>query len=140
MRIASLFLIATLRLVMFPTVARTQQEPAGPPAARDSSLFEDLGLSTDQRAKVTAIHQQIQEQNAPLREQARQLLGGKSYRDLTPAERESLKPKLEPIRRQMMENRRKGREQIMAILTPEQRRMFSEHVRDRRGGPPQDQE
>jgi protein CpxP len=138
MRIASLFLLATLRLVLFPTDARAQQPAAGPPPGMDSSVFNDLGLTPDQRAKVAAIRQQVQQENAPLREQMHQLTGGKSYRDLTQAERDSLKPQIEPIRRQLMENARKAREQIIAILTPEQRKKFAERVQERRGPPPQD--
>lgn len=140
MRIAPLFLATALGFVTLPGAARAQQEPAGPPPAMDSTAFDDLGLTADQRSKITAIHQQIQQQNAPLREQMRQILGGKSYRDLTPAERDSLRPKLEPIRRQMMDNGRSGREQIMAILTPEQRRKLAAHVRERRGRAPEEHE
>ncbi len=62
----------------------------------------------------------------------RAALGGKTFRELPPAERDSLGPTLEPIRRQMMENNRKGREQINALLTPEQRRKFVEAMRARR--------
>lgn len=136
MRIASVFLVATLRLVLLPTTARAQQEPA---QSRDSSMFADLGLSADQRAKVAAIRQAVQQENAPLRAQMRQITGGKSFRDLNPAARDSLRPKLDPIRRQLMQNMRKGREQVMAILTPEQRRQFLEHARNRRGGRPAEQ-
>jgi Spy/CpxP family protein refolding chaperone len=137
MRLASLFLVATLRLVLFPTDARAQQQPAGPPRWMDSSALSDLGLTPDQRAKITTIRQQVQQENAPLREQLRQLAGGKSFHDLSAAERDSLRPKAEPIMRQMRENARKGRDQIMAILTPDQRTKFAAHVKEHRG-PPED--
>jgi Spy/CpxP family protein refolding chaperone len=137
MRIASLFLIATLRLVLFPTDGRGQQ-PAGAPLGMDSSAFSDLGLTPDQHAKIAAIRQQVQQENAPLREQLRQLAGGKSFRDLSAAERDSLRPKAEPIVHQMRENARKGRDQIMAILTPDQRKKFEAHVQEHRGPPPEE--
>jgi Spy/CpxP family protein refolding chaperone len=138
MRVTSLFLLATLRLVIFPTDARAQEQSAGPPRGMDSSAFSDLGLTPDQRAKIATIREQVQQENAPLREQMHQITGGQSYRDLTQAQRDSLKPQIEPIRRQMMENTRKAREQVMAILTPDQRKKFAARAQERRGPPPQD--
>ena len=74
------------------------------------------------------------QQNAPLREQIKQVLGGKSPRDLTPEEREQYRPKIEPIRKQIMENRKKGRDQIMAILTPDQRKQLEQEMKRASGG------
>lgn len=130
MRIAALSFAAAFSLMTLPPPARAQ-EPAGPPML-DSSAFENLGLTDDQRSKIQAIHEQVQEQNAPLRDQANKLMGGKTFRDLTPAERDSLRPKLQPLREQMMENLRKAREQIAQILTPEQRRKFAQGMHARR--------
>jgi Spy/CpxP family protein refolding chaperone len=117
MRITSAFLFAVFVIAGRPAAA---QRPSRNWAA-DSAAFESLGLTADQRNKIKAIREQAQQQNAPLREQLQQALGGKSFRDLTHEERESLRPKIEPIRKQMMENRRKAHEQINAILTHEQR-------------------
>jgi len=106
--------------------------------APDSATLESLALSADQRAKIKPILAQLQQQNAPLREQMRQLTGGRGFRDLSPAARDSLRPKIQPIRQQMMENARKAHEQIEALLTPEQRQKLEQHMRDRgmAGGPP----
>jgi Spy/CpxP family protein refolding chaperone len=103
-----------------------------PIAAQGPSVFEHLGLTSDQRDKIKVIQDQIRQQNAPLREQLQQLLGGKRFRDLSPEERESFKPQLEPIRKQMMDNRKKGREQISAILTPDQRKQLEQEMREHR--------
>jgi Spy/CpxP family protein refolding chaperone len=130
MRITLALLFAVFALSVRPIAA---QQPSRRWAA-DSAAYERLGLTSDQREKIKAIREQAQQQNAPLREQLQQLLGGKSFRDLTPAERESLKPKIEPIRTQMMENRHKAHEQIKAILTPDQRKQLEHEMRGRRGG------
>ena len=63
-----------------------------------------------------------------------------AFRDLSPAERDSLRPKLQPIRQQLMDNARKAHEQIEALLTPEQRQKLEKHMREHemRGGPPPD--
>ena len=138
MRITLALLFAVFALSVRPMAA---QEPSRRWAA-DSAMFEHLGLTSDQRDKIKAIREQAQQQNAPLREQLQQALGGKSFRDLTPAERESLKPKIEPIRKQMMENRKKAHDQISAILTPDQRKQLEHEMHERRGrrgegeGPP----
>jgi Spy/CpxP family protein refolding chaperone len=139
MRPTILSLVATLGLVAPPSVAQMPQ--GGPPAmAPDSATMESLALTADQRAKIKPILAQLHDQNAPLREQMRQALGGKSYRDLSPAERDSLRSKVQPIRQQMMENARKAHEQIAALLTPEQRQKLEQHMRERmgrmEGGPP----
>jgi len=97
----------------------------------DSATLESLALTADQRAKIKPIVAQLQEQNAPLREQMRQLTGGRMLRDLSPAARDSLRPKIQPIREQMMQNARKAHEQIEALLTPEQRQKLEQHMRER---------
>jgi Spy/CpxP family protein refolding chaperone len=130
MRITLALLFAVFTLSVRPMAA---QEPSRRWAA-DSATFEHLGLTSDQRDKIKAIREQAQQQNAPLREQLQQALGGKSFRDLTPAERESLKPKIEPIRKQMMENRKKAHDQISAILTPDQRKQLEHEMHERRDG------
>lgn len=123
-------LVTVFGLAVGPVAA---QQPSRRWAA-DSAAYEHLGLTSDQRDKIRAIREQAQQQNAPLREQLQQVLGGKSFRDLTPAERESLKPQIEPIRKQMMENRHKAHEQISAILTPDQRKQLEHEMHEHRGG------
>jgi Spy/CpxP family protein refolding chaperone len=118
------FAVTLLCLASLPVVARAQQEPGAVPATPpmlDTAAFRDLGLTANQRAKIQAIHEQARRENEPLRNQIRAVLGGRSYLDLSPAERDSLRPQLDPLRQQMMENVRKVREQVIAILTPEQR-------------------
>jgi Spy/CpxP family protein refolding chaperone len=137
MRMTLAFLLAVSVISLRPAAA---QQPSRSWAA-DSAAFESLGLTADQRDKIKAIREHVQQENAPLREQFQLVLGGKSFRDLTHGERESLRPKIEPIRKQMMENRRRAREQINAILTHEQREKL-EQMHKRRGergegeGPP----
>ena len=125
-------LIAVFGLLVVPLTAQQQHRRW----VADSAMFEQLGLTPDQRTKINGIREQVDQQNAPLREQIRQVLGGKSFRDLTPEERESFRSKIEPIRKQMKENRRAAHEQISAILTPDQREklktQMKEHRRDRK--------
>src|SRR6266571_6176342 len=79
MRTTLFAFIAALGLIAAPAIA---QQPAPPPAppmggpgamAGDSAEFGALGLSADQRAKIKAIREQLQQQNAPLRDQIRQI-------------------------------------------------------------------
>ena len=138
MRMIFAALVVFVGLAVAPIAAQESSQNRG----ADNAVFEHLGLTSDQRDKIKTIQDQVQQQNAPLREQLRQILGGKRFRDLTPEERESFKPKIEPIRKQMMENRKKGREQIEAILTPDQRKQLEHEMREHRGprgegeGPP----
>lgn len=128
MRITLVSIVAVLGFVVTPLAA---QDPHRRWAA-DSAMFEQLGLTADQRVKINAIREQAEQQNAPLREQVQQVLGGKSFRDLTPEERKSFSSKLEPIRKQMKENRHKAHEQISAILTPDQREKLKHQMEERR--------
>ena len=138
MRMTIVSLFAVVSFIARPLLAQEQHPPRN--GGMDSTLYEHLGLTPDQRTKIKAIRDQVMQQNAPLRDQIREVLGGKSPRDMTPEEREQYRPKIEPIRNQMMENRKKGRDQIMAILTPEQRKQLEqemrEHHHDRWEGPP----
>jgi Spy/CpxP family protein refolding chaperone len=112
--------------------ATAQHPPAGPSRANPREAFDSsgLGMTADQLAKVHGILEQMQQANAPLRDQMRQILGGKSFRDLTPDERDSLRSHIEPVRAQMVENRRKAHDQIHAILTPAQRKIVEQRMRD----------
>ena len=121
-------LIAVFGLLVVPLTAQQQHRRW----VADSAMFEQLGLTPDQRTKIDGIREQVDQQNAPLREQIRQVLGGKSFRDLTPEERESFRSKIEPIRKQMKENRRAAHEQISAILTPDQREKLKTHMKEHR--------
>jgi Spy/CpxP family protein refolding chaperone len=121
-------LIAVFGLLVVPLTAQQQHRRW----AGDSAMFEQLGLTPDQRAKINGIREQVDQQNAPLREQIRQVLGGKSFRDLTPEERESFRSKIDPIRKQMKENRHKAHEQISAILTPKQREKLEQQMKEHR--------
>jgi Spy/CpxP family protein refolding chaperone len=127
--------LMTLCFASLPAAARAQEEPGAVPASPpmlDTVAFKDLGLTADQRAKIQAIHEQARKDNEPLRKQVHEILGGRRFQDLTPAERDSLRPKLDPIRRQMMDNVRRVREQVTAVLTPEQRLKLSGARRERR--------
>jgi Spy/CpxP family protein refolding chaperone len=125
--------MAALGLAAAPLAAQQEGGGGGPPMMMaDSTAFEGLGLSAEQKTKIKGIRNQMREQNAPLRQQLMQLTGGKMPRDMTQAQRDSLRPKIEPIRHQMMENARKAHEQIDALLTPDQRAKLKEHMHQRR--------
>jgi Spy/CpxP family protein refolding chaperone len=128
----TILLLATVFGLVAPAAAQSPQPSEGD--RRDAFDTSGLGLTADQGTKLKGILKQLQQQNAPFREQLRQILGGKSFRDLTPAERDSWRPQIEPLRRQMMENRRKAHDQIHAILTPAQRKTVEQRMRERRGG------
>jgi Spy/CpxP family protein refolding chaperone len=129
MRMTLASLIVVFGFAVAPIAAQERSRNRGP----DNAVFEHLGLTPDQRDKIKAIQDQAQQQNAPLREQIQQITGGKRFRDLTPEQRESFKPQIEPIRKQLMENRKKAHEQISAILTPDQRKQFEHEMHEHRG-------
>ncbi|HUL48899.1 MAG TPA: Spy/CpxP family protein refolding chaperone [Gemmatimonadales bacterium] len=128
-------LLSGLMLAALAETAPAQQPLplGGGPPLLDSAAFEQLGLTADQRAKIQAIHERVQTENAPLRQQAQQIMGGKSFRDLTPAQRDSLRPKLQPVMAKMRANAQKGRDEIMKILTPEQQKKYREQMQQMRG-------
>lgn len=140
MRTTFLVLATAVSLV---AIAHAQNPPPGAPGRGWGERLDTtgLGLTADQKTKWAAIRDDLMKKNAPLREQATQVMGGKSFRDLTPEEREAMRPKLQPIMDKMRENARKAREQIEAILTPEQKKKFEERMQERMrmrmgGGPP----
>lgn len=135
----TLLLLATA--LGFVASAASQNPPPGPPRANPLQAFDSsgLGLTADQLAKVHGILDEMKQANAPLLDQMRQILGGKALHDLTPAEQDSLRSRIEPVRAQMVENRRKAHDQIHAILTPAQRTIVEQRMRERmagREGPP----
>jgi len=136
MRITLLFLTAALGLTASPLAAQQAGGGgAGQPAMMmpDSTMFDGLGLSADQKTKIKGILSKMREENAPLRQQLMQMTGGKMPRDMSQAERDSLRPKIQPIRQKMMENGRKAHEQIDAILTPDQRTKLQAKMHEMRG-------
>jgi hypothetical protein len=96
-------LVAVVGFVATPLAAQHPPRNWG----MDSTLYDHLGLTSEQRDKVRAIRDQVMQENAPLREQVKQVLGGRSFRDLTPEEREQYRPKIEPIRKQMRKTGRR---------------------------------
>jgi len=128
------FALIMLCLASLPVVARAQQEPGAVPATPpmlDTAGFGDLHLTAEQRAQIQAIHEQARRDNEPLRSRIRAILGGRSYLDLSPAARDSLRPQLDPLRQQVMENVLKVQEQVKAILTPEQRHKLAQATMER---------
>ena len=136
---STILLLATALGLVAPAAA--QNPPPGPPPERREAFdTSGLGLTADQRTKITGILEKMKEQNAPYRKQLDEVLGGRRFRDLTPAERDSLRPKLEPIRHEMAENWRKAHDKINEVLTPEQRKLVEQRMKERRAargeGPP----
>jgi Spy/CpxP family protein refolding chaperone len=136
---STIMLLATALGLVAPAAA--QNPPSGPPPERREAFdTSGLGLTADQRTKIKGILEQMKEKNAPYRKQLDEVLGGRRLRDLTPAERDSLKPKLDPIRHEMAENWRKAHDKINEVLTPEQRKLVEQRMKERRAargeGPP----
>lgn len=88
-------------------------------------LADDLGLTAEQQAEIERIRTEVREKNEPLHEQIRSTLGIAddesprrfAFRDMTAEQRESLRPTFEQIR----ENHRAATDQVLALLTTEQR-------------------
>lgn len=101
----------------------------------------ELRLTDDQVARLTALDQRLDEQNRALREQFEAAgLGemrerGHRRRDLSPAEREQLRARMQaarPLLEQLRENNRAAREQVRQILTAEQQNRLRELRSERR--------
>jgi protein CpxP len=109
-----------------------RERPARPdgrfgPAAL--SLPEELELTEEQKAQVEKIRADLMEKNRPLMEQLRSVIGepeagrgermrgGREMQRLTPEQREKARPILEQIRA----NHQAAYEQVLALLTPEQK-------------------
>jgi Spy/CpxP family protein refolding chaperone len=131
MRTSFLVLAALVALVARTPAQNPPSAPPGPPGLNEAPDTAGLGLSADQKTKFMAIRNDLIQKNAPLRQQAQQIMGGKTFRDLTPEEREAMRPKLQPIMQQIRENFHTAREQLEALLTPEQKQKFEERMRQR---------
>ena len=88
MRITLASLVVLFGFAVAPLATQEPGQNRGP----NNKMFEHLGLTPDQHEKIKVILDQVQQQNAPLRQQVQQILGGRRYRDLSPEERESLSP------------------------------------------------
>lgn len=160
--------------VLGPADAAAQTPPTGQdrPARPDGRfgpgmlrLPEQLELTAEQKAQIEQIRAELEEKNRPLMEQVRSIVGeaeaparqgerarrGRRMPQLTAEQREQVRPLVE----QMRENQRAAHEQIMALLTPEQKEKLeklraerAERMRERgprgqrgpghdRGAPPQ---
>jgi len=116
---------------------RTRQDrPARPderfgPGFGMLNLPEQLELTEEQKAQIEKIRAELAEKNRPLMEEVRSIVGapetpaqrgdrarpGRGMQRLTQEQREKVRPLFE----QMRENQRAAHEQVMALLTPEQK-------------------
>lgn len=120
--------------------AGVMQREAGPVDALLKYRTE-LGLTTDQTARLTAIGQRLEAQNRPLLEQLRAAGFGempernRRVRDLTPAQRDQLRERMQAARptfQQLRENNKGAREQVRAVLTPQQQDRIRSLMKERR--------
>jgi len=79
-----------------------------------------LNLTPKQVERVRKQLARLDSTDAPLRAQWQQISGGRSLRDLTPAERRRLGPQLQPIMQQLRTNNQAALDSVDAMLTPEQ--------------------
>jgi Spy/CpxP family protein refolding chaperone len=113
-----------------PTGQDRPARPAGRFGPGMLHLPEQLELTAEQKAQVEQIRAELAEKNRPLMEQVRSIVGepeaparrerarrGRRMPQLTAEQREQVRPLFE----QMRENQRAAREQVMALLTPEQK-------------------
>lgn len=131
MRTTILSLVAASSLV---ALAAAQRAPTRW-SRREIFDTSGLGLSADQETKLQGIVEQLRQANVPVRARLDQILGGRRFRDIPPAEQDSLRPQMEPIRLEMLENRRTALDQIDAILTPAQRRIVDQRAREHQAAP-----
>lgn len=115
------FAIAATAGVAFAAPHQGARQPGGK-AAHMRKFAEKLGLTDAQKAQIKAIHQADREQNKQLyadfrarRQEFRQLKQANDPRA------EDLKVALKAMHEQIREARKATREQVLNVLTPEQR-------------------
>ncbi len=140
-----------------PQPAPAQEQDGGKTRrARDpiAGMIEhraELGLTDDQVARLEAVHERYREQHKALREQIHQIIGdqpkpapleGASREERREARRKrheelvAQHPELGPIFDQLKANHQAAREEVKAILTPEQQQKLQQmhkEWRDRAG-------
>jgi hypothetical protein len=79
-----------------------------------------LHLSAKQTDRIREVANRLDSTNTPLRAEWQQLTGGRPLRAMEPAQRRSLAPQLQPIKRQLEANNATALDSVDAILTPPQ--------------------
>lgn len=101
---------------------------------RGDRAFAKLNLTDAQKAQMQALREQFREQNAPLFEQLRQARTDlKTAREANDTARlESLRGSLQSLQTQFKAAKKAHREQLLTILTPEQRAQLEAAKAERR--------
>ncbi len=141
--------------------AQVPQRPASPqPAARQPAVQQPLAqpggilarylvdspqvlnLTPKQMDRIKKLRASVDSTEAPLRAQWQQITGGRGLRDLSPAERRQLAPRLQPIMQQLRGMNQAAMDSLDAVLTPQQqerlaslRAEYQRRGQARRGGP-----
>ncbi len=107
--------------------AGQQQGPGG----RLREILQRLGLSREQRRQLHAIRSDFRSKMAPLRNEIQSMRREREslQRSQNPKDRERLsqiEQRLGELKRQAMENMQKLKQEIMPILTPDQRKQFQD--------------
>jgi periplasmic protein CpxP/Spy len=90
--------------------------------------LEKLNLTDAQKEQLNALKERNKTQFAPQREEMKQLIGKKRDGIITVDEQNRLKE----LKGQMMENGRKMQEEMMSILTPEQKTQLEQIKTEKR--------
>ncbi|WP_306589982.1 Spy/CpxP family protein refolding chaperone [Geothrix sp. 21YS21S-4] len=121
---------AILALTVLPALAQTAPEAPARPAPEPSRLARVLGLTETQRASIRAIREKHQPAMAALRASARQAQGAfrAALRDGATADAQlrTLHDQASSARFELLLAGRSLRQEMRAVLTPEQRAKAAE--------------
>jgi len=80
----------------------------------------DLGLTDQIVAKLEAINKQVEDKNAPLMKQMQDARAGFDFQSATPAQRQEMRQKTQPIMQQIRDNNQAARADVDKLLTADQ--------------------
>ena len=113
--------------------------PARNPVAMLLDRREELELTAEQVARLEAVRERVERENAPRIERLRAALGDRPRRELSDEERARLRGRmqeLQPVRDEIRATNRAAMEEAREVLTDEQESKLREIVRRPRGERP----
>ncbi len=135
-----LFVLATAGATT-TAAAPAQQKPAAPAAAAQNQQPEEgigpaepgtrvtdylaaapdsLRLTSAQRSRLAKVREWLRSQNTPLRDSLRAITGGRAFRNIPPAERNPMVPRIQPLMARIRANDQAALDSVDQVLTPEQ--------------------
>lgn len=115
----------------FAATGKPGRHAAGEPGSFGPRMAALLQLSAEQQTQIQALHDRMRQQNEPLRAQLRQQrLAVMSAMHAQPLDEEALRSAIavqNSVRSELMINRARNHQQVLALLSPEQQQRAQQH-------------